>query len=77
MGPATAKKIIAGRPYSSVDDLAKAGISAKIIDGVRPMVTVGAATAAAEKPAAEPKAAQHQGQDRQGRRRPNPARASS
>ena len=27
VGPATAKKIVAGRPYSSVDDLAKAGVS--------------------------------------------------
>ncbi len=26
VGPATAKKIIAGRPYTSVDDLAKAGV---------------------------------------------------
>jgi hypothetical protein len=40
-----------------VDDLAKAGVAAKIIDTIRPMVMVGAATAAAEKPAAEPKAA--------------------
>ena len=28
VGPATAKKIIAGRPYSKVDDLAKAGVPA-------------------------------------------------
>src|SRR5712691_1233998 len=27
VGPATAKKILAGRPYSSVDDLARAGVS--------------------------------------------------
>jgi len=26
VGPTTAKKIIAGRPYSSIDDLAKSGI---------------------------------------------------
>jgi competence protein ComEA len=52
VGPANAKKIVEGRPYTSVDDLAKAGVNAKIIDGIRGMVTVGSApTAAAEKPA--------------------------
>jgi competence protein ComEA len=57
VGPATAKKIVAGRPYASVDDLAKAGVSKKVIDGIRDSVTVGApATAAApEKPAEKPK----------------------
>ena len=29
VGPSTTKKIIAGRPYSSVDDLQKAGLTAK------------------------------------------------
>ena len=28
VGPATAKKIVAGRPYTKVDDLAKAGVPA-------------------------------------------------
>ena len=46
VGAATAKKIIAGRPYSSVGDLAKAGVPARTIQGITPMVTVGAATAA-------------------------------
>ena len=41
VGPATAKKIIEGRPYKSVDDLSKAGISAKTIDGMKPLVKVG------------------------------------
>jgi competence protein ComEA len=49
VGPATAKKIVAGRPYSSVDDLAKAGIGAKAIEGMKPFVTVG-------KPASTPPA---------------------
>jgi competence protein ComEA len=49
VGPATAKKIIAGRPYKSVDELSKAGISAKTIEKLKPLVTVGAAAAAAEK----------------------------
>jgi competence protein ComEA len=50
VGPATAKKIVDGRPYTSIDDLAKAGVSAKVIDGIRALVTVGAAAAPAEKP---------------------------
>jgi DNA uptake protein ComE-like DNA-binding protein len=54
VGPATAKKIIAGRPYSSVDDLAKAGVSKSTIAKIRPQVTVGTApktTQAAAQPA--------------------------
>lgn len=48
IGAATAKKIIAGRPYSSVADLSKAGISAKQVQELSPMVTTaGAASAAA------------------------------
>ena len=43
VGPATAKKIVAGRPYKSVDDLAKAGIPKGTIEGIRPLVTVGQA----------------------------------
>lgn len=52
VGPATAKKIIAGRPYSSVDDLAKAGVPKSTIEKISSMVTVGAAA-----PAATPKPA--------------------
>ena len=44
IGPAAAKKIIAGRPYSSPTDLSKAGIPAKTIEKITPMVTVGTAT---------------------------------
>jgi helix-hairpin-helix protein len=47
IGPATAKKIIAGRPYASVKDLSKAGVSAKTMDKIAPMVTVGAPASAA------------------------------
>jgi len=58
VGAATAKKIIAGRPYSSVDDLAKAGVSASTITKLKPKVTVaGAATAPASAPAAPAPAA--------------------
>jgi competence protein ComEA len=46
VGPATAKKIIAGRPYKSVDELSKAGIKPKAIEAMKPFVTVGAAPAA-------------------------------
>jgi competence protein ComEA len=59
VGEATAKKIVAGRPYGSVDDLAKAGISNSTIGKMRSQVTVGAASpasapaAAAKTPAAK------------------------
>ncbi|HYB42314.1 MAG TPA: helix-hairpin-helix domain-containing protein [Candidatus Methylomirabilis sp.] len=46
VGEATAKKIIAGRPYQSVADLRKAGVSKKEIDKITPMVMVGGAAAA-------------------------------
>jgi Helix-hairpin-helix motif len=48
VGPATAKKIIAGRPYASVDDLSKAGISSSTLKKITPLVMVsGAAPASA------------------------------
>jgi DNA uptake protein ComE-like DNA-binding protein len=52
VGPATAKKIIAARPYASVQDLSKAGLSAKGIQKLAPLVTVGAAPAAPAAPTA-------------------------
>jgi competence protein ComEA len=51
VGPATAKKIIAGRPYKSIDELTKAGLNAKAVETMKPFVTVGK-TQAAAKPAA-------------------------
>ncbi len=60
VGEATAKKIIAGRPYASVDDLAKAGVSKSTITKIRPQVTVGAratSTTPASAPAASGPAA--------------------
>ena len=51
VGAATAKKIIAGRPYSSVADLSKAGIAAATLKKITPLVTVsGGASAAASAP---------------------------
>lgn len=54
VGPATAKKIIAGRPYKSVDDLKKAKIPDKTIESMKPYVKVGAVPVAT-KPTAEAK----------------------
>jgi competence protein ComEA len=54
VGEATAKKIVAGRPYTSVDDLAKAGVSKSTIEKLRSGATVSAAPAAASAPAAAP-----------------------
>jgi hypothetical protein len=52
IGAASAKKIIAGRPYSSLSDLAKAGISQKTAQKLAPFVTIGGVLA--EKIAAAP-----------------------
>jgi DNA uptake protein ComE-like DNA-binding protein len=46
IGAATAKKIMASRPYSSPADLSKAGIPAKTIEKITPMVTAGATPSA-------------------------------
>ncbi len=53
VGPATAKKIIAGRPFASVADLSKAGVPAGTIAKVTPLVTASPVPA----PAAAPRAA--------------------
>jgi hypothetical protein len=54
IGAATAKKIIAGRPYATAADLSRAGVPAKTIEKITPLVTTGAAPAPL--PAALPKA---------------------
>ncbi len=51
VGPASAKKIIAARPYASVADLSKAGLPAKTVTEITPLVTVSAPAAAAAAPA--------------------------
>jgi hypothetical protein len=54
IGPATAKKIIAGRPFASVADLAKAGVPKNTLDKITPLVTASAAKMAAPVQAAAP-----------------------
>ena len=49
VGPATAKKIIAGRPYAKIEDLKKAGLTDKVIAKFESQVTIGAPGAAAGK----------------------------
>ena len=51
IGAATAKKIIKSRPYSSLADLSKAGISANQLKDITPMLKAGAAAPMAPKPA--------------------------
>lgn len=47
IGDATAKKIIGGRPYASVADLSKAGLSARQIADLTPMLKAGPASVGA------------------------------
>ena len=56
-GAATAKKIISGRPYSSVADLSKAGIAAATVKKITPLVTVSGGTSAASSAPSQPAAA--------------------
>jgi len=56
VGPATAKKIIAGRPYTTIADLVKAGVPKNTIEKITPMVTVGTAPVQKTTPAAPPAA---------------------
>jgi competence protein ComEA len=46
VGPATAKKIVAGRPYKSAEELKKAGLNDKAVEALKPLVTAGPAAAA-------------------------------
>ena len=54
VGPATAKKIIAGRPYKTVADLSRAGVSAKVIQQITPLVTVSGPMASGNSAPVEP-----------------------
>ena len=44
VGPATAKKIIAGRPYTSAADLTRAGVPKATVDKMATMITFGSAS---------------------------------
>ena len=52
VGKVTAERIVTGRPYASVDDLAKAGVSAKTIEKIRGLVVATAPRAAKPRPRA-------------------------
>jgi DNA uptake protein ComE-like DNA-binding protein len=57
VGPAIAKRIVENRPYSSMPDLARAGVSDALLDKIRPSIKVGRAETAsrvAEKRAESP-----------------------
>jgi competence protein ComEA len=55
VGAVTAKKIVAGRPYTKVDDLAKAGVPARVIESIRSQVRVDAPVGAKVKAKASAK----------------------
>lgn len=57
VGEAIAKKIIAGRPYSSAADLSRAGVPDGTIQKITPLVKAGRASAKPEKPASGEKSA--------------------
>src|SRR4029453_14103187 len=52
VGEATAKKIIAGRPYQSVADLSKAGVNKSTLQKITPLVSVGPALPKSSTPSA-------------------------
>ena len=56
VGEAIAKKIIAGRPYSSVADLARAGVPDGTIQKITPLARAGRTSTKAEKTASAEKA---------------------
>lgn len=67
VGAATAKKIIAGRPYASTADLKKAGVSQSTIDKIQGQVTVSASTASAPASRTKPNSEAKQTQAAPGR----------
>jgi DNA uptake protein ComE-like DNA-binding protein len=54
VGPATAKKIVGGRPYASVDDVKKAGVSSAQLEKFRSQVTVSSSASASKSAASSP-----------------------
>jgi len=77
VGPATAKKIVANRPYSSMSDLERAGVSGALLDKIRPSIKVGRAETASR--ASEKKAETTTAREparTESREKPAPARAA-
>jgi len=68
VGEATARKIIAGRPYKTVDDLAKVGVAERTIDSIRTMVTATSPEEKTKERAREK--AREKGADKEGKARP-------
>ena len=54
VGPATAKKIVAGRPYASVAELSRAGVPASTIEKVKSLVVVASSRGGGASAAAPP-----------------------
>jgi DNA uptake protein and related DNA-binding proteins len=78
VGPATAKKIIAGRPYASVNDLTRSGIPAKTIQNITPLITVSQTASHAAPPPMPPANPKQQAQSTPDRSRVNtPASVNS
>jgi DNA uptake protein ComE-like DNA-binding protein len=50
VGPAIAKRIVENRPYSSMPDLARAGVSDALLDKIRPSIKVGRVETASHAP---------------------------
>lgn len=59
VGPATAKKIIAARPYASEEDLSKAGVPARTINSLSGRVTVSAPSSSNSSPNSQPPSKAH------------------
>ena len=50
VGPAIAQRIVENRPYSSMPDLARAGVSEALLDRIRPSIKVGRGATASRVP---------------------------
>src|SRR6185369_10248263 len=74
VGAATAKKIIAGRPYTSIDGLKAAGLSESTIAKITPLVEVKPQRSAKPAPAAKPETDEERSEHGQRRAAPEATR---